>query len=141
MSNQDILNEYNAYHVAEAFRDALGRMYTRGGERWLDTIPKDAILTMRDVRQVKQEGVTMQVFEPQLYRTKLINDHDDMFTLKPECVYGCFYAEKNGKFHNQNLDASEFVTAWDTFSAVSGTGVDEWYKLTDSLVDHARKWE
>ena len=64
-----------------------------------------------------------------------------MFTLKPECVYGCFYAEKNGKFHNQNLDASEFVTAWDTFSAVSGTGVDEWYKLTDSLVDHARKWE
>ena len=28
--------------VIDAIRDAFGRMYTRGGEEWLDSIPEDA---------------------------------------------------------------------------------------------------
>ena len=62
--------------LLRAFQDALGRMFTRGGELWLDNIPNDAILTMGDVQQV-QLGKSIRVLEPQVYSrvTKLTHWH------------------------------------------------------------------
>ena len=54
--------------VVEAFRDAFGRAFTRGGEDWLNAIPTDAHLTLGDVRRIKQ-GETIRVLEPQRYQS------------------------------------------------------------------------
>ena len=138
-------------YVIEAFRDALGRMYTRGGEEWLDTIPEDAILKMGDVRHVG-EGSTLRVFEPQGYNEirELTSNDDLMFRSKK--YYGYFYGmfprvlvrgdgtiEK--KWCNTERDANRHNTDWDAYYAVSGTGADAWYKMTPSLLLHAENWK
>ena len=62
--------------VLRAFQEAFGRMFTPGGELWLDNIPNDAILTMGDIQQV-QLGKSIRVLEPQDYSrvTKLTTRH------------------------------------------------------------------
>ena len=130
---------YEELHVIEAFRDAFGRMNTRGGEEWIDTIPEDAILRMGDVRRVK-EGGKVRVFEPQRYATvrELTCIDECMLRSKP---YGCFYGMLGGATCNTNLDATEHNTSWDAYWAVSGSGADIWYKMTPSLLRHAENWE
>jgi len=132
---------YEELHVIEAFRDAFGRMHTRGGEEWIDTIPEDAILRMGDVRRVK-DGGTVRVFVPQRYAAvrELTCIEECMLRSKP---YGCFYGMLGGgnKTCNTKLDATEHNKSWDAYWAVSGSGADIWYKMTPSLLRHAENWE
>ena len=125
--------------VLRAFQDALGRMFTRGGELWLDNIPNDAILTMGDVQQV-QLGKSIRVLEPQVYSrvTKLTNWHtmlEDAGKGHNVGVYGYFHTGEH------TTCATEFLPELANTPALSGTGSDMWYKMTPGLVEYALKWE
>lgn len=126
--------------VLDAFRDAYGRMFTRGGETWLDTIPKDAFLTMEDVKRVKAGETALRVLMPQTYREieELANEHE-LFTLKPNSAFGCFYAMLPSGAYAMNYTSNAATDK--LMIAVTGTSGDFYYKITPSLVEHAENWE
>jgi hypothetical protein len=127
-------------HVLDAFRDALGRMFTRGGEKWLDTIPKDAYLTLGDVRRML-EGDPVRVLEPQRYTEVVsLTSHHMMIEEGKESgsPYGYFYGQDGESFVDSIVSLDE---KYDDHFAVSGSGADYWYKITDSLKKHALNWE
>ena len=124
--------------VVEAFRDAFGRMFTRGGEDWLNAIPTDAHLTLGDVRRIKQ-GETIRVLEPQRYQSIVMLSSDHMM-FESDSAYGYFYGQDGDSFVDtpslKTLDERD-----DHYLAVSGSGAEHWYKITESLKRHARNWE
>ena len=129
---------YTEMIVLDAFRDAYGRMFTRGGEAWLNDIPRDAYLTMGDVKRIKEQGETVRVLEPQVYRSVTVLGRDNFMFSDDGATrkeYGYFYGMKGHRF----VTSPSEVTG-DCF-AVSGTGADAWYKLTPSLFEHAQNWE
>ena len=128
--------------VLRAFQDALGRMFTRGGELWLDNIPNDAILTMGDVQQV-QLGKSIRVLEPQVYSrvTKLTTRHtmlEDVGKGHKVGVYGHFHT---GEHNTCASFTTEFLPDLANKPALSGRGSDVWYRITPSLIEYALKWE
>ena len=120
--------------LKDAFRDALGRMFTRTGEDWLDNIPSDAYLTLGDVERAK-DGESMRIIVPQTYSDieDLTKDHE-LFTLMPEKRHGCFY----GRCPRSWVLSDQLLLPY--MHAVSGTGGDCYYKVTPSLLKHAAEW-
>ena len=87
-----------------------------------------------------QQGATVRVLEPQQYTgvVELTTEHD-VFQLKPGATYGCFYG-RDGR--NSNVFVEEpSAGADDRLRAVSGSGADNWFKMTESLIKHAQDWE
>ena len=139
--------------VIDAIRDAQGRMFSRGGENWLNTIPMDAILTLEDVCRIRQQGETIRVLMPQHYEkvVELTNEH---MMFENGTDFGYFYGEHGDMtilseqltfdhplIHSKQLTFDHPLVKSKSSFAVSGSGADLWYKLTDSLKQHARDWK
>ena len=120
--------------LIDAFRDALGRMHKRGGEEWFDGIPITAVLTLGDVRKVRQ-GLKIRVVEPQDY-SNLADLTVDHFMMSSNDAYGFFYGIHGDTFEEPKACSTD----WDHMEAVSGSGADGWLKICPELIEHAKRW-
>ena len=150
----DKRTEYEA--IVAAFQKSQA-----GDGVWIQTIPINANLTLKDVHLAQSGEAEIHVVAPQTYEQVTVLKHDHhMFWMgrTPEqqqesrtLDYGYFSSdpyqkqsanpyERFRKFNAgyQSKHFPKYNAAADNHWAVAGSGSDVWYKVTPSLLEHAR---